>query len=128
MRLYIGTSLGRCLRSMLLGEVSYDQVLLISTGTWAETKESYLDVVRGYHSGVGASDYDMATWSLEEVSALALKLWCNGKIHQPRNFGGRPLFPSYSDIWIEIFPPQVLENPAAKDLWNQLSIIARLYE
>jgi hypothetical protein len=126
---YIGTSLGRCLRSILKGEVSYDQVFLISTGTRSTTKEQYLDVVKQYYQERDMySDYNLKPWSWDAVKELAIELWDNGKIHQPRNFGGRPIFPTGFDLWFEIIPPQILEEPAAKDLWEKLKVIVRLYE
>ena len=124
---YIGTSLGRCLRSILLGEVSSEQVFLISTATRSETKEQYLGIVKQYYQG-GFGDYDITQWSWEEVEKLALELWYSGKIHQPRNFGAGPLFPTGFKLWFEIIPPHLLEEPAAKDLWEKLKVIARLYE
>jgi hypothetical protein len=125
---YIGTSLGRCLRSILSGEVSSDQVFLISTGTMAAFKEDYLSVVKQYYQDRYYDDYDLTPWSWEEVEKLALELWYSGKIHQPRNFGGRPLFTTGFELWFEIIPPHLLEEPAAKDLWEKLKVIARLYE
>ena len=125
---YIGTSLGRCLRSILKGEVSSDQVFLISTGTRSTTKEQYLVIVEQYYQE-RFGDYDITQWSWNEVAELAIGLWDNGKIHQPRNFGANPLFPTTSSpIWFEIIPPQILKEPAAKDLWEKLKVIARLYE
>ena len=124
---YIGTSLGRCLRSILLGEVSSEQVFLISTGTKSETKEQYLGIVKQYYQ-YGFGDYDITQWSWEEVEKLALELWYSGKIHQPRNFGAGPLFPTGFELWFEVIPPHLLEEPAAKDLWEKLKVIAWLYE
>ena len=127
---YIGTSLGRCLRSILLGEVSSEQVFLTSTGTRSTTKKQYLDVIKQYYQERDMySGYDLKPWSWEEVEKLAIELWDNGKIHQPRNFGANPLFPTTSSlIWFEIIPPEILKEPAAKDLWEKLKVIARLYE
>jgi len=125
---YIGTSLGRCLRSILLGEVSSDQVFLICTGTLSWTKEEYLSIVTQYYQDRFYGEYDLTQWPWEEVEKLAVELWESGKIHQPRNFGGRPLFPVGYELWFEIIPPQLLKEPAAKDLWEKLRVISRLYE
>ena len=124
---YIGTSLGRCLRSMLLGEVSEDQVFLIVTATRALTVEGFLEVIKQYHNE-RYGEYDISQWEYEEVEELALRLWNNGKIHQPRNFNANPFFRTGDKLWIEIFPPHLLQEPAAKDLWDKLTVIARLCE
>jgi hypothetical protein len=124
---YIGTSLGRCLRSILLGEVSEDQVFLIVTGTRSHTEKEYLEVIKQYYYE-RYGKYDISQWTHEEVKELATRLWNNGKIHQPRNFNNNPFFLSGDQLWIEIFPPHLLQKPAAKDLWDKLTVIARLYE
>jgi hypothetical protein len=126
---YIGTSLGRCLRSILLGEVSEDQVFLIVTGTRSHTEEEYLEIIKQYYYE-RYGEYDISQWTYEEVKELATRLWNNGKIHQPRNFDAYPFFPGFGPkpLWIEIFPPHLLQEPAAKDLWDKLTVIARLYE
>ena len=125
---YIGTSLGRCLRSILDGEVSEDQVFLITTGTRSNTMEDFLVLINQYYRSRYSSDYDTSQWKYEEVAELGVRLWNNGKIHQPRNFGAMPFFLAGDKLWIEIFPPHLLRQPAAKDLWEKLTVISRLYE
>ncbi len=124
---YIGTSLGRCLRSILKGEVSEDQVFLIVTGTRSYTVEEYLGIIKQYHYE-RHSEYDISQWTYEEAKELGIRLWNNGKIHQPRNFKANPFFRTGDQLWIEIFPPHLLQEPATKDLWDKLTVIARLYE
>jgi hypothetical protein len=125
---YIGTSLGRCLRSILSGEVSVDDVLLICTRTLSHTKEDYLKVVLAYHTTWNGA-YKLGTWPWSKVERLAIELWNNGKIHQPRNFGANPLFSADSDtIWIEIIPSSALGYTAVKDLYDQLRMTVRLCE
>jgi hypothetical protein len=124
---YIGTSLGRCLRSILRGEVSEDQVFLIVTGTRSNTVEEYLEIIKQYYYE-RYGEYNISQWEYKEVEELAIRLWSNGKIHQPRNFGANPFFRSGDILWIEIFPPHLLREPATKDLWDKLTVIARLCE
>jgi hypothetical protein len=124
---YIGTSLGRCLRSILRGEVSEDQVFLIVTGTRSNTVEEYLEIIKQYYYE-RYGEYNISQWEYKEVEELAIRLWKNGKIHQPRNFGANPFFRSGDILWIEIFPPHLLREPATKDLWDKLTVIARLCE
>jgi hypothetical protein len=124
---YIGTSLGRCLRSILRGEVSEDQVFLIVTGTMSHTIDDFLVIIKQYYYE-RYGEYDISQWTCDEAKELGTRLWKNGKIHQPRNFGANPFFRSGDILWIEIFPPHLLQEPAAKDLWDKLTVIARLYE
>jgi len=129
MKSYIGTSLGRCLRSILRGEVSEDQVFLIVTSTWAPTMTEYLAVVgEYYYENYESTDgsYDLSPWDPDTVQELAMRLWNAGKIHQPRNFGAQPGF--YQPLWIEIIPPHLLNQPAVKNLWDQIVMVARLVE
>jgi hypothetical protein len=109
--------------------VSTDQVFLISTGTRSETKEQYLDVVKGYYqSSYHGFDYDLSPWPWEEMAELAIELWDSGKIHQPRNFGASALFSIRDELWFEIIPPHLLAEPAVKDLWEKIRVVARLYK
>jgi hypothetical protein len=109
--------------------VSSDQVFFISTGTRSETKEQYLSIVKQYYrDSFRGFDYELSPWPWEKVEELAVTLWDGGKIHQPRNFGAGPLFPTGFELWFEIIPPQILKEPAAKDLWEKLKVVARLYE
>jgi hypothetical protein len=48
--MYIGTSLGGCLLSLMANEVSEDNVMFIVTRTMCPTFESFINVVRAYHA------------------------------------------------------------------------------
>jgi hypothetical protein len=124
---YIGTSLGRCLRSILKGEVSEDQVFLIVAATRSPSIQEYLAVVGEYYYE-RYGEYDLTSWQPDTVQELAMRLWNAGKIHQPRHFGANPFFRTGDKLWIEIFPPHLLQEPATKDLWDKLTVIARLCE
>jgi hypothetical protein len=126
MKSYIGTSLGKCLCSILKGEVSEDEVFLIVTGTRAPTMTEYLAVVGEYYYKRYGSSYDLTLWEPDTVQELAMRLWNAGKIHQPRNFGAQPGF--YQPLWIEIIPPHLLNQPAVKNLYNQIVMVSRLVE
>ncbi len=125
---YIGTSLGRCLRSILKGEVSINDIFLIVAGTHANSMDKYLLVVEGYYYERRDSEYNISEWPINDVLEVAEQLWYYGKIHQPRNFGAQPFFLSIDPLWIEVFPPHLLQKPATKDLWEKLRIVARLSE
>lgn len=88
---YIGTSLGKCLKSILEGEVKEEDVVLIIAATTAPTFERYREVVdiyykRGNHYSNNPEMYEVSGVTEEEYKSLAERLWRQGKIHQPHNF------------------------------------------
>jgi hypothetical protein len=133
--MYVGTSLGKCLRSILLGEVSEDDVLLIITRTKTPDLEGFLIVVKQYYVEGNYSSYQPEEYNLsfkpwEEVEALAKKLYGTGKIHQPRNFaslGDQFIHPGLrNDIWIEVSPKNRNTTPAVKQAYEQYKILDSL--
>ena len=137
--MYIGTSLGRCLRSLLMDEVSEADVLLIITRTKAKDLEQFLFVVKEYYEGSNYSsrhpeEYDLAVKPWNEVEELATQLYHGGKIHQPRNFavlGGQFIHPDLSnDVWIEVSPKSRNTTPAvvqAYEHYKTLDALTKTY-
>lgn len=133
--MYIGTSLGKCLRSILLDEVSEDDVLLIITRTKSTDLEKFLGVVKQYYeegnySSFRSEDYNLSVKPWEEVEALATYLYETGKIHQPRNFtslGSQFIHPGLSkDIWIEVSPKNRNATPAVVQAYEQYKMLDTL--
>lgn len=133
--MYVGTSLGRCLRSLLSDEVSEDDVLLIITRTKAENIDRFIDVVKQYYeegnySSYRPSDYNLSIKPWEEVNELATRLYTTGKIHQPRNFvslGSQFIHPELSnDIWIEVSPKNRNSTPAVVQVYEQYKMLDAL--
>jgi hypothetical protein len=108
--MYVGTSLGKCLRSILLGEVSEDDILLIITRTMTPDLEGFIVVVKQYYdegnyTSYSPTDYDLSIKSWAEVEALATRLYNGGKIHQPRNFvslGSQFIHPDLSTVTLHL--------------------------
>jgi hypothetical protein len=133
--MHIGTSLGRCLRSILLGEVSEDDVLLIITRTKTPDLEGFMVIVKQYYdegnyTSRNPSDYDLSAKSWEEVEALAIRLYTSGKIHQPRNFvslGDRFIHHGLSnDIWIEVSPKNRNTTPMVVEAYEKYKMLDAL--
>ena len=133
--MYVGTSLGRCLRSILLGEVSEDNVLLIITRTMTPDLEEFIVVVRQYHdegnySSFTPHEYDLSAKPWEEVEALAKRLYTTGKIHQPRNFaslGSQFIHPELSnDTWVEVSPKNRNSTPSVIEAYEKYKILDAL--
>lgn len=135
--LYIGTSLGGCLGSLLANEVSEDDVMFIVTSTSCPTFSQYIDVVTMYHMqgnpyASNRARYDLTDYPLEKVTDLATRLWNSGKIHQPRIFveesGLRYRHPSsYSNgLWLDIAPNNKNSTPAVVDAYEKYKILDAL--
>jgi len=133
--MYVGTSLGKCLRSVLLGEVSEDDILLIVTRTMTPDLEGFLVVVKQYYdegnyTSYNPYEYDLSVKTWEEVEALATRLYNGGKIHQPRNFvslGNQFIHPGLStDTWVEVSPKSRNTTPAVKQAYEQYKMLDTL--
>ena len=132
--MYIGTSLGRCLRSLLLDEVSKDDVLLIITRTKSKDLEAFLVVVKEYYEygnhTFNPLDYDLAVKPWHEVEELATQLYQSGKIHQPRNFGvlgTQFIHPELSDdVWVEVSPKNRNTTPAVVQAYEHYKLLDSL--
>lgn len=133
--MYIGTSLGRCLRSILMGEVSEDDVLLLITRTQSKDYEAFIAIVKQYYedgnwSSHRPEDYDIAVKPWEEVEALATRLYRSGKIHQPRNFvglGNQFIHPELSDdVWVEVSPKSRNTTPAVVQAYEHYKMLDSL--
>ena len=133
--MYVGTSLGKCLRSILMDEVSEQDVLLIITRTRSGNLEKFLGVVKTYYeegnfTARDAQAYDLAVKPWNEVEELATKLYNHGKIHQPRNFsslGSQFIHPDLSnDIWVEVSPKSRNTTPAVVQAYEQYKLLDSL--
>ena len=130
--MYIGTSLGKCLRSILLDEVSEADVLLIVTRTMAPDLGKFMGVVKQYYTEGNftanqPTDYDLSVKSWEEVEALATRLYSAGKIHQPRNFTSLGSMFMHTDLshdtWVEVSPKSRNTTPAVVQAYEHYKML-----
>lgn len=123
----IGLSYSRCVRDIVNGTVDIDDVLVVISRTNFDpaNDEQWTGIWQGYHwSNSEWADYlDEDEAKFREVS---IDLWNQGKLHQPRKFGARPM--RRGEFWLETcLPSSELErNPAAKNAWDQFQVIAGL--
>ncbi len=129
----IGTSLGRCMVSILKGEVDRESVALIITRTRAGDYDAFKGVVKQYYE-MGSSTkagYDFSGFEWEDVEDLGWELWHAGRIHQPRNFGtdGGYLLPEMStSIWMEVVPTPRTTNESVLTAWENYQTLKALAE
>jgi hypothetical protein len=133
--LYIGTSLGGCLLSLISGEVSEDEVMVIITRTDAPDYDKFINVVKAYHAqgnpfASNPERYELDDYKLDDLIDLATRLWNNGKIHQPRSFIGstsyRHPFYTGSKLWFQVVPTIENTTPAVVDAYEKYKMLDTL--
>ena len=134
----IGLSYSRCVRDIVDGKVSIDDVLILITRTdfnphdddqWSGIWIGYGGGTdNGYTTGFfSQSNPEWAGYHEEDkFRSISIMLYDDGKMHQPRQFGARPT--RRPEIWLEaVLPNSELENnPAAKMAWEKFQTIASL--
>ena len=135
---YIGTSLGGCLKSILAGEVSEDEVMCIVTRTDAPDYEKFIGLVKMYYAQGNpgarrAERYELDDHELEDVLLLAERLWYRGKIHQPRTFVGAGSILGYQhpfqiggELWWQVVPTNSNSTPAVVDAYEKYKMLDTL--
>jgi hypothetical protein len=130
--LYIGTSLGGCLLSLMSKEVSEDEVMVIITRTDAPDYEKFINVVKAYHAqgnpyASRPELYELNDYKLDDVINLASRLWDSGRIHQPRSFVGstgyRHPFNQGDKLWFQVVPTIENTSPAVVDAYEKYKML-----
>ena len=140
--MYIGTSLGGCLKSLMANEVSEDEVMFIITRTLCPDYITFMQVVEQYYAEGNPyprcsrlselSDYD-----LTEVKALATRLYYSGRIHQPRVFdnAGRKEGHHYQynhparlghGLWMQVVPTNDNSTPIVVEAYEKYKVLDTL--
>ena len=128
----IGTSLGKCVKSILAGEVKEEDVLFIVSNTMCPDLESLMFVIEQYYYDNAGSrsrpEYDMSAYSLDDAQSVARHLQQSGKLHQPRCVGTEIFGNAHSlrDTWYDIMPSPVTDNESVQEAWNHYTMIKNL--
>ena len=133
----IGLSYSRCVRDIVDGVVSIDDVLIVISRTDFDPHDNdqWQGIWEGYGGGTpiasrgffGHSNPEWAGYTDEDqFRSVSIELWERGLLHQPRKFGAHPR--RRPEIWLEaVLPNSELEkNPAAKTAWDKFQMIAGL--
>jgi hypothetical protein len=110
----IGFSFGRCIRDIVNGEVDYDDVAWIISGTAVENAESAKFVIQDY---MYRHDY-LEGLDEEKCMEVGMQLFNEGKIFQPRLQGIRAFRIPEGALWADMFPTNMANNQAAKTAWE----------
>lgn len=132
----IGTSFGGCLKSIISGEVSEDDVLLIITRTQSGSLEGIVKLAEAYYykgnpHATMANNYEFDDDDdIEEVKALAARLYLAGKIHQPRLFEADGGFIhsdlTHDSLWLEVSPIGLNKNPSVIEAYEKYKVLDHL--
>ena len=122
----IGFSFGRCLGSIVRGEVAFEDVLCIIARTRMETDDHVRGVVgeymhrRGYLLGLDRPICE----------DMALRLFNSGKILEPRANRISPMQVPQDYIWMDLFPTAVdgADSVAVRTAWDQYRMLLQLTE
>ena len=123
----IGLSLSRCLADIYTGKVEENDVLVIIARTdFDPHNDNHWDAIwDGYVHG-GLSNPEWADFADEYVAfrRLAIELYKDGKIHQPRQFGAYPVRMPY--YWLDCVVQPQDHNPAQQKAWDNYLLITDL--
>jgi hypothetical protein len=122
----IGFSFGRCLGSIVRGEVAFDDVLCIIARTRMDTEAQVREVVEAYMYQPGyLHGLDQAT-----CEEMGVRLFNSGKILEPRANGIRPMSVPRDYIWMDLFPtmPSGSNYEAVKTTWEHYRLLITLSE
>ena len=140
--MYIGTSLGGCLTSLMANEVSEDEVMFIVTRTMCPDYETFMQVVEQYYSDGtpmtrSAYSYELGSYDLTKVKELATRLYYSGRIHQPRVFDNdarrtghyypynHPAKLGYG-LWMQVVPTNDNSTPAVVEAYEKYKVLDAL--
>ncbi len=120
----IGFSLGRCVRDIVNGDVSIDDVAFLITATYIREGTQLDNLIgtymgeRGYLLGL---DYD-------KCLEVARQLWDTNRILQPRAQGMHRHMQPESSIWVDIFPTTNSDNDSVKKAWDAYRFMIHMVE
>ena len=123
----IGLSLSRCLRDVYTGAVEENDVLVIIARTdFNPHNDNHWDAIwDGYTLG-GLSNPEWADFVDDYVAfrRLAIEMYDDGKIHQPRQFGAHPVRMGY--YWLDVVLSPNDHTPAQQKAWDNYKLITDL--
>ena len=117
-------SLGRCIRDIVMGKISEDEVAFIITATCIREPSGLAPVIADYSL---REDY---LYGLDEVECLrvAKSLWDNNKLIQPRREGIHRHKQPENSVWVDMFPTELSENASVKNAWDAYRFMLHMTE
>jgi hypothetical protein len=128
----IGFSYSRCVRDIVDGTVSMDDVLVIISRTDFDPTDDdqWAAIWQGYRTRSGFSNPEWMhaeDGDQQRYRDISIQLWEEGKFHQPRKFGAHPRRTTH--IWVDTGPigHEYYERPdAVKQAWDHYLTLSAL--
>ena len=120
----IGFSLGRCVRDIVMGKISEDEVAFIITATCIRDPETLVQVIQDY---MWRRDY-LEGLDEDRCREVALSLWNNNKLIQPRREGIHRHKQPANSVWVDMFPTECSDNPVVKAAWDNYRFMLHMTE
>lgn len=120
----IGFSLGRCIRDIVNGDVSVDDVAFLITATNIKDTPQLDNVILVYGGEPGyllGLDHD-------KCKEVAHALWNTNRILQPRAQGMQRHAQPENAIWVDIFPTVSSTNESVKKTWDAYRFMLHMVE
>ena len=121
----IGFSLGRCVRDIVKGHVSINDVAFIIAATSIHDEPQLANVIEQY---MYRNDDYLYGLDEAECQAVALDLWKTNKILQPRRQGLHRHRQPENAVWVDMFPTLISENHSVKTAWDAYRFMLHMVE
>lgn len=120
----IGFSFGRCIRDIVNGEVSIDDVAFLITATRIRDEEHIAQVIGAY---MIEPNYLLGL-EYEKCMEVAKTLWNTNRVLQPRAQGMHRHMQPESSVWVDMFPTSLSENESVKKAWDSYRFMLHMTE
>lgn len=120
----IGFSLGRCIRDIVNGDISIDDVAFIIAATNIKDKYHMANVLNVY---IHEPRY-LQGCNFDQCMEVAVKLWDSNRILQPRAQGMHRHMQPEDSIWVDIFPTNLSKNESVKKSWDTYRFMLHMVE
>ena len=120
----IGFSLGRCIRDIVRGDVSIDDVAFVIDATSITAREQLDNVILMYETE------PRYLQGLDHNSCLAVaqQLWDSNRLLQPRRQGLHRHAQPENSVWVDMFPTELSQNASVKNAWNAYRFMLHMVE
>jgi hypothetical protein len=120
----IGFSFGRCIRDIVNGDVDYNDVAWIISGTALRDEEAVKWCIDDY---MYRNDY-LVGLDRDQCTDIGLRLFNEGKVFQPRLQNIRAFHIPEGALWADLFPTSLSDNSAAKSAWDAYRFMLHMVE